>query len=394
VAFFKRVFSADYRRGLAAEAAGEYGDAARAYALAGERAKVAEMHLLAAERHGGHDARLAELRAGVRWADGDGDEDRQVRRRIARAMLLLVRASGVISESDRSTLREAAALFTSADDAAGAGECHELAGDELQAAESYQRAGEVERLESVLAREEGRRRDERRLRDAFEEYQLCHASGDRDAALEALRACLEASPGGEYQRLIETLEGKRITASRVTLRSGNERATWVGAFPLGLGREASCEVVLRDGGISRRHAEILEAGGRFRLRDCASKNGTFLNGIAIEGELPLERDGEISLGEHCSFKFRVDNGVIRLEVARGLDRGLKVIAAANPLAVAAGALELRFDAGRPFVSAVGGRTMMLNGARGGHRIQLIKGDVVEVGEAGDRESRPRIEVEG
>src|SRR5579871_81073 len=116
VAFFKRVFSADYRRGLAAEAAGEYADAARAYALAGERHKVAEMHLLSAERHGSHDARLGELRAGVRWADGERDEDRAVRRRIARAMLTLVRHSGVLSDSDRAVLREAAALFAGADD--------------------------------------------------------------------------------------------------------------------------------------------------------------------------------------------------------------------------------------------------------------------------------------
>src|SRR5262249_6017852 len=158
--------------------------------------KVAEMHLLSAERHGSHDARLAELRAGVRWADGERDEDRAVRRRIARAMLLLVRQAGVISESDRAGLREAAALVADADDPAGAGECHELAGDELQAAESYQRAGEVERLESVLQREESRRRDERRLRDAFEEYQLYFAGGERDLALASLRACQETAPGG------------------------------------------------------------------------------------------------------------------------------------------------------------------------------------------------------
>ncbi len=388
MAFFKRVFSADYRRGLASEAAGEYAEAARAYALAGERHKVAEMHLLSAERHGSQDARLAELRSGVRWADGDRDEDRAVRRRIARAMLLLVRASGVISDSDRAILREAAALFNGADDPAGAGECQELAGDELQAAESYQRAGEVERLESVLQREESRRREERRLRDAFEEYQLYFAGGERDLALESLRICQEVSPGGEYARLVEQLESRRIAGGRVTLRVGNERATWVGGFPLGLGRESSCEVVLRDGGISRRHAEILEAGGRFRLRDCASRNGTSLGGIPIDGELPLEREGEIGLGDHCGIRFRVDGGVLALEVVRGLDRGLRVVASSAPLLVAGGAAELRFDGGRPFLSAVGGRAMTLGGQRAGHRIQLIRGDAVEIAEA-----NVRVEVE-
>jgi tetratricopeptide (TPR) repeat protein len=388
VAFFKRVFSADYRRALAAEAAGEYGEAARAYALAGERYKVAEMHLLSAERAGGPDARLAELRSGVRWADGVGDEDRAVRRRIARAMLTLVRQSGVISETDRAVLREAAQLFTGADDPAGAGECHELAGDELQAAESYQRAGEVERLEAVLSREEGRRRTERQLRDAFEEYLLHFAAGERDQALDALRSCLEIAPGGEYARLVESLEGKRLAASRITLRSASERITYVGAFPLGLGREPSCEVVLRDGGISRRHAEILEAGGRFRLRDCASKNGTFLAGCLVDGELPLEREGELALGEHCSFRFRVDGAALRLEVARGLDRGLTVMASSAPMGVAGGAAELRFEGGRPILAATGGRALDVNGTRAGAKVQLIRGDVVML--AGGA----RVEVEG
>lgn len=389
MAFFKRVFSADYRRALAAEAAGEYGEAARAYALSGERYKVAEMHLLAAERAGGPDARLGELRSGVRWADGGRDEDRAVRRRIARAMLTLVRQNGVISETDRAVLREAAILFTGADDPAGAGECHELAGDELQAAESYQRAGEVERLEAVLSREEGRRRTERQLRDAFEEYLLHFAAGERDRALAALRSCLEIAPGGEYARLVESLEGKRLGSSRVTLRIAAERVTYVGAFPLGLGREPSCEVVLRDGGISRRHAEVLEAGGRFRLRDCASRNGTFLAGCLVEGELPLEREGELALGEHCSFRFRVDGAALRLEVARGLDRGLTVLASSAPMPVGGGAAELRFDGGRPILSAAGGGPLELNGTRAGAKVQLIRGDVVVV--AG---SSARIEVEG
>lgn len=393
MAFFKRVFSADFRRALAAEAAGEYGEAARAYALSGERYKVAEMHLLAAERAGGPDARLADLRAGVRWADGDSDEDKAVRRRIARAMLTVVRTNGLISESDRATLGEAAALFAGVEDFAGAGECHELSGDELQAAEAYQKGGEVERLEAVLARDEKRRRNDDQLREAFEEYRMRLGSGERDAALASARVCLEIAPGGEYGRLVEELEAKRLATSKVTLRIGAARATWVGAFPLGLGREGSCEVALRDGGISRRHAEVLEAGGRFRLRDCASRNGTFLGGCAIDGELPLEREGEIGLGEHCAIHFQVAGGVLTLRVSRGLDRGLFVTASANPLRIAGGACELRFSCGRPMLSATGGRSLQLNGVRGGQRLQLLRDDIIEVGEPSDSD-RLRIEVVG
>src|SRR5262249_61085396 len=69
VTFFKRMFSADFRRAVAAEAAGDYAEAARAYALAGERVKVAEMHLLRAERAPSPPAKLHQLRPAVPWAD-------------------------------------------------------------------------------------------------------------------------------------------------------------------------------------------------------------------------------------------------------------------------------------------------------------------------------------
>ena len=50
------------------------------------------------------------------------------------------------------------------------------------AAEAYGKAGEVERLEAVLSREEERRGRDNRQRDAHAEYQLHLASGARDQA--------------------------------------------------------------------------------------------------------------------------------------------------------------------------------------------------------------------
>src|SRR5262252_4693975 len=80
------MFSADFRRAVAAEAAGDYAEAARAYALAGERVKVAEMHLLRAERAPSPAAKLHELKAAIRWADADNADGQNARRRIARAL--------------------------------------------------------------------------------------------------------------------------------------------------------------------------------------------------------------------------------------------------------------------------------------------------------------------
>lgn len=44
-----------------------------------------------------------------------------------------------------------------------------------------------------------------------------------------------------------------------------------------VGREPGCDVVLRDGSVSRRHAEVVcLPDGRLHVTDCATMNGTFI----------------------------------------------------------------------------------------------------------------------
>jgi FHA domain len=398
VTFFKRMFSADFRRAVAAEAAGDYAEAARAYALAGERVKVAEMHLLRAERAPSPAAKLHELRAAIRWADAEDPEGVQARRRVARALFNWARAAAVVGEPEKHVVREAAQLFADIADFSAAGECLEFVGDEFAAAEAYQKGGDVERLESVLQREEQRRKRDSRVHDAFEEYKLALAAGERDRAVEAIRLCAEAPlpPGGKelaelsrdrasYQRLREELEAKLLADGAVVVRAGavghTQERRYVGRFPLVMGRDTACALALRDAGISRQHAEIFVGDdGRFALRDRDSKNGTTLGGVRIAGTLPLGDEGEFGLGELCVVRYQVRGETLELSVTRGLDRGLRVTASRGPLDVE-GVGELMFIDGRPRLSAVGGRLLYLNGVHAGGAVQLIRGDVVELGEA-------------
>jgi hypothetical protein len=382
VTFFKRMFSADYRRAVAAEAAGDYSEAARAYALAGEHSKVAEMHLLRAERAPSPEGKLQELRAAVRWAEPEEPEGRAVRRRIARALFTWAKGAGIVSDADRQVVKEAAALFAEAGDHAGAGECHDFIGDEMAAAESYQRAGDLDKLEAVLAREEHRRKKSHRVTDAFDEYRLQLAGGERDLALEALRTCVEEAGDGDlagYRRSLEQLEGKLLADGKVVLKLAGRELQYLGAFPLVLGREAICQVVLRDAGISRRHCEVLLAGDGFQLRDLDSKNGTTLGGVTIAGALPLAGTGELGVGEHCGIRFTAAPHLLELEVVRGLDRGTRIVASTRPLDVH-GAGELTFREGRPRLSGRPGHPLHLNGVLAGGAVQLIRGDAVTLGE--------------
>lgn len=390
------MFSADFRRAVAAEAAGDYAEAARAYALAGERVKVAEMHLLRAERAPSPAAKLHELRAAVRWAELDTPEGRNARRRIARALFNWARASAVVGDPEKQVVRDAAQLFVDIGEFAAAGECLEFVGDEFAAADAYQKGGDVERLENVLVREEHRRKRDTRVRDAFEEYKLALAAGERDRALEAIRLCAEAPvPTGKdaaeqmrerasYQRLREELEGKLIADGTVSIRAGavghTRERRYVGSFPLVMGRDAACQLALRDAGISRQHAQVVaHDDGTFALADRDSKNGTTLAGVRIAGELPLVGEGDIGLGELCVIRFAQSGDTLTLEVTRGLDRGLRVIAGRGALDVE-GVGELLFIDGRPRLSPLGGRLLYLNGVHAGAGVQLVRGDVIELGE--------------
>jgi hypothetical protein len=285
-------------------------------------------------------------------------------------------------------VREAAELFAEVGDHGGAGECWELVGDELQAAEAYQRAGELERLEAVLSREEVRRKRTHRVTDAFEEYKLHLRSGERDLALAAIAVCVEASgeqPGegldhGGYRRLHEELAARILREGVVTVRQGSRITAYVGGFPCVLGREATCQVALRDQGISRRHCEILFENELFSLRDLDSKNGTLLGGVKLApgGALPLEGEGEIGVGDHCALRFQATGGSLELELSRGLDRGLRIIGSTRPIPLG-GRAELRFVEGRPRLQPHAGQTLHLSGVQAAGTVQLVRGDVVELG---------------
>ena len=75
-----------------------------------------------------------------------------------------------------------------------------------------------------------------------------------------------------------------------------------------VGRSPEAQIRLRDEGISRAHVEIIVEGGRVRVRDLGSRNGTFLNGERADArEL---RDGDkLSVGEATLLLFTCQDGL-------------------------------------------------------------------------------------
>jgi pSer/pThr/pTyr-binding forkhead associated (FHA) protein len=74
-------------------------------------------------------------------------------------------------------------------------------------------------------------------------------------------------------------------------------------FPLGerstvIGRDPKCDIALHiESAASRRHAEVQQVNGEWRIRDLCSKNGTEVNGRPIT-EHTLQDEDEIIIGDN------------------------------------------------------------------------------------------------
>jgi hypothetical protein len=70
---------------------------------------------------------------------------------------------------------------------------------------------------------------------------------------------------------------------------------------LRVGRDPGCDLVIDHPSVSRRHAELYRDGERWHLRDLGSKNGSFVDGIAISDH-PLPEHCWLRLGDSfCDF---------------------------------------------------------------------------------------------
>ena len=74
-----------------------------------------------------------------------------------------------------------------------------------------------------------------------------------------------------------------------------------------IGRSNDCEVPLDVAAVSRRHAAVLRAEGRFFVEDLESRNGTYLNDQRIVDRTPL-RDGDELLICGQTLRFHGDPG--------------------------------------------------------------------------------------
>ena len=112
-------------------------------------------------------------------------------------------------------------------------------------------------------------------------------------AILALRRAIASSGGA-----VAAVASARLVLLRVG--SGGDEAgravTLTGAAML-IGRAPTNDIVVRDDGVSARHARLDADGGRWMLADVGSRNGTTLNGIAVTGPVHLTHGDEVGIGD-------------------------------------------------------------------------------------------------
>ena len=117
-------------------------------------------------------------------------------------------------------------------------------------------------------------------------------SGSHDE-LRGLTADLPAAPPAGITRRLRARIGSRPV--------GLLEASDLVEARLTIGRSSSCQLVLGDDTVSRRHAELFLEGSRWILRDLGSSNGTWVNGRrVVEAEV---RPGDLVHLGGCALRL-------------------------------------------------------------------------------------------
>ncbi len=356
--------------------------------MAGHPTEAVRMHLSRSARASTSATEIEALRDAMHWALPDSEQRREVCGRLGAALLARARAEGIATERDRERVAEAARLLADARKWLEAGEAWLLVDNRAKAIDAFSAGGHVEQLERALDADATANARRRTVRQSFADYELHVRTGARNAARRDLRAVVEAAENkAEYQRLLDDLESRLITGGRVQLhlRRGANIVVCA-ASPVSLGRDALCDLMLRSGGVSRRHVEIAvdaaaQVDARFTLRDAGSRNGTLIGGLPISGAVPLRDEGTFDLGDAYTIRYAVTDApaLLILVVDKGFETGTHVFIGVDgqliDLSAAGIRATLRFADGCPILERVGDAVLQLDGQLLAHgTCQLIQGD--------------------
>jgi len=167
-----------------------------------------------------------------------------------------------------------------------------------------------------------------------------------------------------------------VIAVRVLKDGAVVRETVIPGLPATLGRDASCDVVLFDGSVSRRHAVLQQEDSGVVLRDLGSRNGVLVEG-ALRTEAPLASILHCRLGAVAIELERLspaDTGAFSLAALQRAERRRGIARPLLSLAIGVGGFLLGTIAEPSFWSPYQkNRGLLLSGQALGFVLMLLLG---------------------
>lgn len=373
-----RLFDASYRKARAREAEGDYRTAAALYAEAGAKDEAVNALLFFVTHATSAADKVAGYTSALRFMEPTDPRRKIAEIEIARATLLDVAATTPLHADDRARALTAALALEGHDEYADAVRGYELLGDTDAVARCLTKSGDVDRLESVLARDvadDGRARDTQMAMRAYEDAMRLGARSDARAALVRAR---EISPNAsEVEAMLQRLDARFPERDRLELRVGEARAFFVGKWPVRIGRDA--DIAVRGTSVSRVHCELaINEIGVLTVRDLESRNGTLVARMPIQGSFVLEKSARIGLGDDVQIAITHEGSHVRVEVLEGPDRGVVALVGESELPVPGAPAFVSFVDGRASLAARGAGNLRLGGVATAMPVVLLRADSLEL----------------
>jgi len=286
----------------AAELRGDLVRATELFGEAGDTEEAARIMVVRGDAEPDARARLQLFTQAAKLAPEGTDTNRSAR--LKRAELLLALAGdAVISAVARHEVIEAARDLEAVGEPLKAAEAFARAGDKEGEARALQAAGDVERLEFLLATEQHKARISRSRDERTKDIDLMIECGKRREALQALDDLLAGSPDdAPLRERANGLRARRVVAPVVAIEALGERWVFVTGDEIVIGRTDGA-IKVSSNAVSRQHLRIAREGDAVIVRDLQSRNGTQLRGINLAGPLPIGQGLELKLGKEVPLRI-------------------------------------------------------------------------------------------
>jgi serine phosphatase RsbU (regulator of sigma subunit) len=122
-------------------------------------------------------------------------------------------------------------------------------------------------------------------------------------------------------RDIDLVSGERLHCLELIHCVDTGRRHVVGPLGLKIGRTPPADIVLPDSEVSRSHCTVSLASGELVVSDSGSTNGTYVDGVRVEGSVPLPVGSILQIGKHSlQHEFRTRTEIMETD---DLDRELQ-----------------------------------------------------------------------